>query len=599
MISTEKVGKRIAVLRKQKKLSQEQLAEQLNVSAQAVSKWETGKSLPETATLPLLSSVLGHPIDGILLPQELVVLSAIYTDGNEIHDVTHYVNQFVAGNRLTLTVSDHTFPAYLSSDRTKVLLVHYETPAGIYSTYVLKDQLLSIDVHSKGHTSGKSGLEFVYASYGNELTCRDVLKKMKHYDFFQWEHFTASHELFPSLIDNEGNDYLLLLYLNTEGLHALSCAEGEQIHYSPDRTRLYRTEPPDSHYIVENVGKLGFGRGMDCSWAGALYSSLEAQGVKTSYEQVMGVSGACWRIAFTPVWDYSSVDALVAYDYSGPACTAYGLAATWANWLTPEERKLEKQELMNSIRKHQLPIAINLRVAPEWGVITGYLDDGNSLLCRSYFDEETFVELEDDPEFRSEMTITKGYLYVDQWPYRVMRFDSQAEAPSELYNFYASLRVKLDSMKAAENKGYQLGYKALDLWREGLLDDLWYLNAESSDFRRRFGVNHFCMMALTDARRSAAGYLKASLTLLQNPDEASALAEMAGVYEQIHALLESFYKGMANPGSIEMGAPSRLLWTEEQRNQQAELLQAVSILEHHGDELAEKILGNHRRNAES
>lgn len=597
MINIEKVGKRIAMLRKQKKLSQEQLAEQLNVSAQAVSKWETGKSLPETATLPLLSSVLGHPIDGILLPQELVVLSALYTDGNEAHDVTHYVNPFVTGNRLTLTVSDHSFPASLSSDRTKVLIVSYETPSGIYSTYVLKDQLLSIDVHSKGYTSGKSGLEIVYASYGNELIHRDVLKKMQHYDFFQWDHFTASHELFPSLIDNEGNDYLLLLYLNSEGIHAVSCAEGEQIHYSPERTSLYRTESPHNHCIAENVGKLGFGRGMDCSWAGAFYASLEARGVHTSYEQVMGVSGACWRIAFTPVWDYSSADALVAYDYSASACTAYGLTARWADRLTPEERKLEKQRLMDSIRKHQLPIAINLRVAPEWGVITGYLEDGNSLLCRSYFDEETFVELEGDPEFQSEMNVTKGYLYVDQWPYKLMYFDSQGDVPSALNSLYASLRVKLDSMKADENKGYQLGYKALNVWREGLLDDLWYQNAESGDFQRRFGVNHFCMMALTDARRSAADYLKASLPLLQNPDEAHALAEMTGVYEQIHALLESFYKGMADPGSTELNV--RPSWTKEQRSKQAELLQAVGILEHRGDELAEKILENteiHRSN---
>ncbi|BCG56791.1 helix-turn-helix domain-containing protein [Paenibacillus sp. URB8-2] len=42
MISAEAVGKRICTLRKEKQLSQEQLAEQLNVSAQAVSKWETG-----------------------------------------------------------------------------------------------------------------------------------------------------------------------------------------------------------------------------------------------------------------------------------------------------------------------------------------------------------------------------------------------------------------------------------------------------------------------------------------------------------------------------------------------------------------------------
>lgn len=52
MVSSEKVGQRIATLRKTKGLSQEQLAQQLHVSTQAVSKWETGKSLPETATLP-------------------------------------------------------------------------------------------------------------------------------------------------------------------------------------------------------------------------------------------------------------------------------------------------------------------------------------------------------------------------------------------------------------------------------------------------------------------------------------------------------------------------------------------------------------------
>lgn len=44
MLSAEKIGGRIALLRKEKRLSQEQLAEKLNVSPQAVSKWETGSS---------------------------------------------------------------------------------------------------------------------------------------------------------------------------------------------------------------------------------------------------------------------------------------------------------------------------------------------------------------------------------------------------------------------------------------------------------------------------------------------------------------------------------------------------------------------------
>ena len=44
-------GERLQALRKAKGLSQEQLAEGIAVSRQAVSKWETGESLPDTDKL--------------------------------------------------------------------------------------------------------------------------------------------------------------------------------------------------------------------------------------------------------------------------------------------------------------------------------------------------------------------------------------------------------------------------------------------------------------------------------------------------------------------------------------------------------------------
>ncbi|OKP91289.1 hypothetical protein A3842_02940 [Paenibacillus sp. P3E] len=590
MISSEQVGKRIARLRKEKHMSQEQLAEQLNVSPQAVSKWETGKSLPETTTLPLLSSRLGHSIDSILLPQKLVVLSAVYTDGQEAYDVTHFVNQFVVGSRLNLAVSKLTFPESIKSDRLKLLLLKYETPSGVYATYVLNDNLLTLDIHSTGYAASQSELDIVFAAYGNERASRNVLNKMQHYAFFQWKQFTASHELFPSLIDNDGNDYLLLLYLNEEGIHAVSCAEGERIHYTPDRTRLFRMESPQEHCIIEGVGRLGFGKDMDCSWAGALLLSLTARGVDTTYEQIMGVSGACWRISFTPMWDYSSADALVAYNYSDPAFSAYGLTATWANHLNPEERRLEKHNILESLRNHQLPIAINLRVAPEWGVITGYLDAGGTLLCRSYFDDETFEELRNDPEFLEDMKVSKGYLNVDHWPYMLVRIGSQGHVPSALDNLYASLRIKVDSMNAAGNSGYSLGYKAFEAWQEGLLEDAWYRNASDKNFARRLGVNHFCMMGLTDARRSAAAYLQESLPLLDNHSGSRALSELAELYAQIALLLAGFYKCMTDPASVKSGT-SKQSWTREQREQQAELLQTVAALEFRGETLAKEVLG--------
>ena len=53
-------------LRKERQLSQEDLAEILDVSRQAVSKWEQGVGYPEVETLLLLSSKLGVSLDSLM-----------------------------------------------------------------------------------------------------------------------------------------------------------------------------------------------------------------------------------------------------------------------------------------------------------------------------------------------------------------------------------------------------------------------------------------------------------------------------------------------------------------------------------------------------
>lgn len=72
MIDNYRIGNQISFLRKEKGLTGEKLAEQLGVSPQAVSKWENGKCLPETALLPSLSAILGATIDSILMPPKMV-----------------------------------------------------------------------------------------------------------------------------------------------------------------------------------------------------------------------------------------------------------------------------------------------------------------------------------------------------------------------------------------------------------------------------------------------------------------------------------------------------------------------------------------------
>lgn len=61
-----KVGKFITVLRQERKLSQRQLAEKLNVTRQAISKWENGLRLPSPEILIVLSEFFEVSINEIL-----------------------------------------------------------------------------------------------------------------------------------------------------------------------------------------------------------------------------------------------------------------------------------------------------------------------------------------------------------------------------------------------------------------------------------------------------------------------------------------------------------------------------------------------------
>ena len=60
------IGERIQELRKQNNLSQETLADKLNVSRQAVSKWETGLSNPDTENLIALSEIFKIPVEELV-----------------------------------------------------------------------------------------------------------------------------------------------------------------------------------------------------------------------------------------------------------------------------------------------------------------------------------------------------------------------------------------------------------------------------------------------------------------------------------------------------------------------------------------------------
>ncbi|MBR4670310.1 MAG: helix-turn-helix domain-containing protein [Butyrivibrio sp.] len=65
------IGKFIADCRKEKGLTQAQLAEKLNITDRAVSKWETGKSMPDSSIMLELSNILGVTVNELLSGERL------------------------------------------------------------------------------------------------------------------------------------------------------------------------------------------------------------------------------------------------------------------------------------------------------------------------------------------------------------------------------------------------------------------------------------------------------------------------------------------------------------------------------------------------
>ncbi len=65
-MNQEQIGKFIAELRKEKELTQEELAEKLGVNVKSISRWENGKTMPDLSLLPILSKALNVEISELL-----------------------------------------------------------------------------------------------------------------------------------------------------------------------------------------------------------------------------------------------------------------------------------------------------------------------------------------------------------------------------------------------------------------------------------------------------------------------------------------------------------------------------------------------------
>lgn len=119
----EKIGKFIAESRKNKKLTQLELAEKLGVTDRSVSKWENAKCLPDVSLYKPLCKILGISINELLYGEKISkenyqeileenILNTIAYTNKKINDTHNRIGIFVLILGISITITALTiFPS--------------------------------------------------------------------------------------------------------------------------------------------------------------------------------------------------------------------------------------------------------------------------------------------------------------------------------------------------------------------------------------------------------------------------------------------------------------------------------------------------------
>ena len=93
---TKTLGARIAALRKEKGMTQLELAQQMGVTDKAVSKWERDLSCPDINTVPRLAEVLGVSLEDLM---------QVYTPEKQEHEVSIHLSTIARAVALAMGVA--------------------------------------------------------------------------------------------------------------------------------------------------------------------------------------------------------------------------------------------------------------------------------------------------------------------------------------------------------------------------------------------------------------------------------------------------------------------------------------------------------------
>ena len=117
-MNVKKVGEFIKQKRKEKKLTQKELAEKLSITDRAISKWERGICCPDISILKELSSILEVSVNELLAGEEIEKLEKEKTDDVLVDSVKQYTS--IEKKKKKITQESAKFGRVRDADMCKV-----------------------------------------------------------------------------------------------------------------------------------------------------------------------------------------------------------------------------------------------------------------------------------------------------------------------------------------------------------------------------------------------------------------------------------------------------------------------------------------------
>lgn len=122
---------KLQFLRKENGYSQEQLADELGIARQTISKWENGQAVPELGGLILLSDLYGVTIDRIVKEDEECNISLCRNADRDIHQIVEFL---LTAKKNTYASSDNKTVSCRSNSHD--FCYHDNTGYQYYDTYL-------------------------------------------------------------------------------------------------------------------------------------------------------------------------------------------------------------------------------------------------------------------------------------------------------------------------------------------------------------------------------------------------------------------------------------------------------------------------------